>query len=73
MVESPTLAGLIEALGEFGVNTNEAKRTIEQYHKSVALGDSSIVLDAPTGRGGEPAAPLEEGKGPFFAMEVQPS
>jgi hypothetical protein len=73
VVESPTLSGILESLGRWGVDVAQAKRTVEDYRRFVTLGDKSIALDAPTGRGGTPAPALAEGQGPFFAMEVQPS
>ena len=51
-----------------------AKRTIEEYDRVVhQKGGNGLGLDAPVGRGGLPPAPLVEGDGPFYAMEVQPS
>lgn len=47
--------------------------TIEQYDRIMRLRDKTSLLDSPVGKGGSPPAPLVEGKGPFFAMEVQPS
>jgi hypothetical protein len=73
VAEAPTLAGIIEALRPWGVDVAQTKRTVHDYHKHAALGDESVALDFPTGRGGSPAPPLIEGDGPFFAMEVQPS
>ena len=73
VIESPTLKGLLEKLGKHGVNVIQAKKTVDQYHRAVGLGDSSVTLDFTADRGGAPAPPLEEGNGPFFATEVQPS
>lgn len=73
VVEAPTLSGVLESLGRWGVDVAQAKRTAEDYRRFVTLGDKTIALDAPTGRGGTSAPALAEGQGPFFAMEVQPS
>ncbi|RHZ61830.1 uncharacterized protein CDV56_108904 [Aspergillus thermomutatus] len=64
---------LIEILETWGVDSAQARRTIEQYDRVVRLGDKTAMLDAPVGKGGKPPMPLTEGQGPFFAMEVQPS
>ena len=70
---SPTLAGLVEILHQWGVSHSRARRTIEDYDRVVRQGNTSIALDAPVGRGGPPPVPLVDGEGPFYAMEVQPS
>ncbi|CAG8113691.1 unnamed protein product [Penicillium olsonii] len=70
---SPTLAGLVEILHQWGVSYSRARRTIEDYDRVVRQGNTSIALDAPVGRGGPPPVPLVDGEGPFYAMEVQPS
>lgn len=69
-----TLDSLVQILGGWGVDAAQARRTIAEYDRSVRLGDSSVALDAPVGRGGTPPVALVDGvDGPFFAMEVQPS
>lgn len=68
-----TLSGLIDVLHAWGVNNVQARRTIEDYDQVVRLGNKSISLDAPIGRACSPPAPLVDGEGPFYAMEVQPS
>ncbi|KIX04600.1 uncharacterized protein Z518_05470 [Rhinocladiella mackenziei CBS 650.93] len=73
VASAPTLEGLVKILQDWGVDGPQARRTIDQYHRAVALSDSEVRLDAPTGHGGSPPGPLVEGHGPFFAMEVQPS
>ncbi|KAL1891313.1 hypothetical protein Sste5346_007773 [Sporothrix stenoceras] len=68
------LDGLVKILGTWGVDAAQARRTIADYDRSVRLGDSTVALDAPVGRGGTPPVALVDGvDGPFFAMEVQPS
>lgn len=66
------LSRLVDILRQWGVNHVQARTTIQQYGQ-VCLGDKEIALDAPIGRGGSYPAPLVEGEGPFYAMEVQPS
>lgn len=73
MAESKTVEGLLETLSGWGVDTTKTRRTIDDYHRRVALGDRSVALDYPVGSTGTPPASLLVGKGPFFAMEVQPS
>ncbi|KAH6981514.1 FAD binding domain-containing protein [Ilyonectria destructans] len=73
VAESRSLEGILQALGQWGVDVARARQTIEQYYRHVGLGDRSVIIDAPVGRGGEPPEPLVEGDGPFYAMEVQPS
>lgn len=51
----------------------QASRTMEEYDRVVRLGDRDLALDASIGGGGSVPAPLVEGEGPFYAMEVQPS
>ncbi|KAL5357113.1 hypothetical protein BJX96DRAFT_181215 [Aspergillus floccosus] len=68
-----TLDGLVDILQKWGVNGAQARRTIDHYDRAIRLGDKTAVLDAPVGQGGAPPAPLVDGDGPFFAMEVQPS
>ncbi|KAJ5638148.1 hypothetical protein N7490_008027 [Penicillium lividum] len=70
---APTLNGLLDVLRGWGVDAAQSARTIEQYDQVVRLGNTSIGLDAPVGRGGPPPASLVDGEGPFYAMEVQPS
>jgi hypothetical protein len=72
-MEASSLSGLLKALGDWGVDADQARRTVADYRRYVTLKDTSVALDAPTGRGGVPAPPLVEGEGPYFAMEVQPS
>ena len=55
------------------MNGPQARQTIEAYDRVVRLGDQKSALDAPVGKGGKAPAPLVDGKGPFFVMEVQPS
>lgn len=55
------------------MDITNARRTIDDYHRHAALGDRSVALDHPLGSAGPPPASLLGGKGPFFAMEVQPS
>ncbi|KAJ4229251.1 hypothetical protein NW757_014072 [Fusarium falciforme] len=73
VAQSQSLEGILQALGQWGVDVAQARQTIEQYNRRVGLGDRSVILDASVGRGGEPPKPLIEGDGPFCAMEVQPS
>lgn len=73
VAESETVEGLLETLSGWGVDTTKTRRTIDDYHRRVTLGDRSVALDYPVGSTGVPPASLLEGKGPFFAMEVQPS
>lgn len=73
VAESETVEGLLKILAEWGVDTTETRRTIDNYHRNVALGDGSAALDYPVGSAGSPPASLLQGKGPYFAMEVQPS
>lgn len=73
VAESPTLAGLIEIIAGWGVDATGTKRTLDEYYRSVQLGDREVCLDHTVGRGGEPPVALKEGDGPYFAMEVQPS
>lgn len=70
---SPTLTGLGDILHKWGVDRSRARRTIDEYDQSVRLGNKTIPLDAPIGRGGPPPTPLVDGEGPFHVMEVQPS
>lgn len=55
------------------MNGPQTRQTVEGYDRVVRLGDQKSVLDVPVGKGGQAPAPLVDGKGPFFAMEVQPS
>ncbi|KAJ5699144.1 hypothetical protein N7462_001149 [Penicillium macrosclerotiorum] len=71
--EASTLNGLLNLIREWGVDYVQAARTLEQYDQFVRLGKRNLVLDAPTGQFGLSPAPLVEGEGPFYAMEVQPS
>ena len=73
VAESETVEGLLEILRGWGVDATKTRRTIDDYHRNVALGDRSVALDYLVGSTGAPPASLLEGKGPFFAMEVQPS
>ncbi|KAF9894796.1 hypothetical protein FE257_004417 [Aspergillus nanangensis] len=73
VASAPTLDELANVLDNWGVNGAQARRTIDQYDRSIRLGDKSAILDAPVGKGGAPPVPLVDGNGPFFAMEVQPS
>ncbi|KAJ5742807.1 uncharacterized protein N7511_011208 [Penicillium nucicola] len=68
-----TLNELTKILHNWGVNDMQARHTIEQYDQAMRLGQKHISLDAPVGRGGPPPAPLVDGNGPFYAIEVQPS
>lgn len=73
VASASTLSELVDILRKWGVNDVQAKLTIDEYQRAVRLGDKSIALDAPTGRGSSPPVPLVDGEGPFYAMEVQPS
>ncbi|KAJ5414124.1 hypothetical protein N7509_000751 [Penicillium cosmopolitanum] len=66
-----TLDGLVQILAGWGVDSVGARRTITQYKKVVRDKDAGQGLDAPVGP--VPPAPLVEGEGPFYAIEVQPS
>lgn len=68
-----TIAGLTKILTRWGVDGQQAARTIDSYRGAVRDKDESIMLDAPVGRAGDPPRPLVDSEGPFFAMEVQPS
>jgi hypothetical protein len=70
---APTLDGLVEILRQWGVDGVHTKCTIEEYERAIRQKDARQSLDAPVGRGGLPPAPLVEGEGPFYAIEVQPS
>lgn len=73
VASAPTTEGLIKLLKDFGVDGTQARRTLEQYHQAVALGESDVPLDAPSGRGSLSPSSLIGGEAPFFVMEVQPS
>lgn len=73
VASTSSLDGLTEILKQWGVDGSRARMTIEQYDRIMRCGDKTPLLDSPVGKGGIPPAPLVEGKGPFFAMEVQPS
>ena len=68
-----TLDNLFGILGEWGVDPNQARKTLQNYDHNVRLGQEDVILDAPTGKGGSRPSPLVDGDGPFYAMEVQPS
>ncbi|KIW92829.1 uncharacterized protein Z519_06678 [Cladophialophora bantiana CBS 173.52] len=68
-----TLEGLVRLLQDWGVDSFQARRTIEQYHRAVVQAKSDVALDAPIGKGGPPPESLLDGEGGFYAMEVQPS
>ncbi|KAF2094964.1 FAD binding domain protein [Rhizodiscina lignyota] len=68
-----TLDELVSTLDSWSVDGAQVRRTLEQYHRKVGMRHSEAVLDAPVGRILAPPAPLVEGEGPFWAMEVQPS
>ncbi|KAL3478894.1 FAD binding domain-containing protein [Aspergillus californicus] len=70
---APTLEGLVEILRQWGVDSVRAKCTIKEYETATRDKNGRQSLDAPVGRGGPPPAPLVEGDGPFYAIEVQPS
>ena len=67
------LTDLTKILKRWGVDDQQAARTIDNYRRAIQEQDSSAILDAPAGQTGDPPRALLEGKGPFFAMEVQPS
>ncbi|OQD79968.1 hypothetical protein PENANT_c041G07659 [Penicillium antarcticum] len=71
--KASTLNELMNILHNWGVNDVQTRRTIEQYDQVMRLGHKHISLDAPVGRGGPQPAPLVDGEGPFYAIEVQPS
>ncbi|KAK5259707.1 hypothetical protein LTR40_005466 [Exophiala xenobiotica] len=73
VASAPTLSGLVKVLQGWGVDGAQARRTVEQYHRAISLGESDVALDAPVGRGGTPPDSLLDGEADFFAMEVQPS
>jgi hypothetical protein len=73
VASAPTLSGLVKVLQGWGVDGAQARRTVEQYHRAISLGESDVALDAPVGRGGTPPDSLLDGEAEFFAMEVQPS
>ncbi|RVX75784.1 hypothetical protein B0A52_00140 [Exophiala mesophila] len=73
VASAPTLEGLVKILEGWGVNGQQARHTIEQYHRAVTSNDGKISLDVPVGRAGTPPDSLLDGEADFFAMEVQPS
>jgi hypothetical protein len=71
--EASTLGDLIDILGRWGINKEQAARTLDDYDRVIRQNQSDIILDAPVGYCGSPPAPLIDGEGPFYVMEVQPS
>lgn len=64
---------LVRILHQWGVDDVQARCTIEQYDQVMRLRHKHISLDVPVGHGGPRPASLVDCKGPFYAIEVQPS
>ncbi|KAJ3547354.1 hypothetical protein NM208_g1562 [Fusarium decemcellulare] len=73
VTNAETVDELLKQVSEWGVPLKTLQHTIHQYNNA-AKGNADQILDAPVGRNHEPHAPLEgSDKGPYWALEVQPS
>lgn len=65
--EAPTLAGLVEKIAAWGVDTDNLRATLEQYANAAAQG-GGIARGVPVSSTARPPR-----RGPFYALMVQPS
>ncbi|KAF5005067.1 hypothetical protein FDECE_8483 [Fusarium decemcellulare] len=73
VTSAETIDELLKRVSEWGVPLKALQHTTHQYNNAVS-GNADQVLDAPVGRNHEPHAPLEgSDRGPYWALEVQPS